>query len=132
MTIVEGGTGTRKSVIFTERELDVMGVLWDLESGTVGEVRDRMPVDLAYTTVLTILRTLEGKGYIGHEVEGRAYRYSPLVAREEAQESAVDRVTRKLFSGSTELLLTHLVSDRDLGDEELARLRALLDDRLGG
>ncbi len=132
MTIEESKGHDEKTVIFTERELDVMDVLWDMDSGTVGEVREHLPVDLAYTTVLTILRTLEDKGYVGHEAEGRAYRYRPLVAREDAQVSAIERVTRKLFSGSTELLLTHLVSDRDLGDEELARLRELLDKRLEG
>jgi len=118
-------------VIFTERELDLMGVLWDLESGTVAEVRERLSDDLAYTTVLTILRTLEDKGYVAHEEEGRAHRYFPLVERNEAQTSALRRLTRKLFSGSTEMLLTHLVADRDLEDGDLRRLADLLEDRLG-
>lgn len=118
-------------VIFTERELDLMGVLWDLGSGTVAEVRERLSDDLAYTTVLTILRTLEEKGYVAHEEEGRAHRYFPLVERNEAQTSALRRLTRKLFSGSTEMLLTHLVADRDLEDGELRRLHDLLEDRLG-
>ncbi len=121
-----------KEVIFTARELDLMAVLWDLGSGTVTEVRVRLADDLAYTTVLTILRTLEEKGHVGHESEGRAHRYRPLVEREQAQESALDRITQKLFSGSTELLLTHLVSDRDLSDAEAERLRALLSERLEG
>lgn len=121
-----------KEVIFTARELDLMAVLWDLGSGTVTEVRDRLADDLAYTTVLTILRTLEEKGHVGHESEGRAHRYRPLVEREQAQESALNRITQKLFSGSTELLLTHLVSDRDLSDAEAERLRALLSERLEG
>lgn len=118
-------------VIFTERELDLMGVLWDLGSGTVAEVRERISDDLAYTTVLTILRTLEEKGHVGHEEEGRAHRYFPLVERDEAQTSALRRLTRKLFSGSTEMLLTHLVADRDLEERELRRLHDLLEDRLG-
>ncbi|GMR13742.1 MAG: hypothetical protein BMS9Abin29_1958 [Gemmatimonadota bacterium] len=121
-----------KEVIFTARELDLMAVLWDLGSGTVAEVRDRLSDDLAYTTVLTILRTLEEKGHVGHESEGRAHRYRPLVERQRAQESALDRITQKLFSGSTELLLTHLVSDRELSDAEAERLRELLSERLGG
>ena len=121
-----------KEVIFTARELDLMAVLWDLGSGTVTEVRDRLADDLAYTTVLTILRTLEEKGHVGHEAEGRAHRYRPLVEREQAQESALHRITQKLFSGSTELLLTHLVSDRDLSDAEAERLRELLSKRLEG
>lgn len=118
-------------VIFTERELDVMDVLWEAGASTVAEVRERLHDDLAYTTVLTMLRTLEEKGYVGHVEEGRAYRYHPLVERGRAQESALRRLTRKLFSGSTELLLTHLVSDRDLTEAELRRLQSLLEERLG-
>lgn len=118
-------------IVFTDRELDVMAVLWELGAATVAEVRERLPDDLAYTTVLTVLRILEEKGYVEHEVEGKAYRYRPTVKREVAERSAVRRLVRKLFRGSPELLLTHLVSDRSLTEEELRRLRALLDDRLG-
>jgi BlaI family transcriptional regulator, penicillinase repressor len=125
-TLEEAG----REVLFTERELDVMDVLWDRGSGTVGEVREAISDDLAYTTVLTILRTLEEKGYVEHEPEGRAYRYLPRVGRDEARESHVRRLLRKLFSGSPELLMTQLVSDRDLSRAELTRLRRLLDDRL--
>lgn len=118
-------------VVFTDRELDLMGVLWEHGPSTVAEVRERLPVALAYTTVLTILRTLEEKGHIGHEEEGRAYRYHALVERGEARVSAVGRITEKLFAGRADLLLTHLVSDQELSDEQLARIRALLDERLG-
>jgi BlaI family penicillinase repressor len=118
-------------IAFTERELDVMGVLWDLGGATVAEVRDRLSDDLAYTTVLTVLRTLEEKGYVGHVEEGKAHRFHPLVERQEAGTSVLRRITRKLFKDSPELLLTHLVSDRGLTDEELRRMRALLEERLG-
>lgn len=116
---------------FTNRELDLMAVLWDLESATVAEVRDRLGDELAYTTVLTVLRTLEDKGYVSHTQEGKAYRYHPAVARESAGASAVSRLVGKMFSGSPEFLLTHLVSDRDLSTEDLERIRRLLDERLG-
>jgi predicted transcriptional regulator len=116
---------------FTNRELDVMAVLWDLEAATVAEVRDRLGDDLAYTTVLTILRTLEEKGYVGHTQEGKAYRYRPAVERERAGASAVNRLVGKLFRGSPELLLTHLVEDRDLSTDDLERMKRLLDERLG-
>lgn len=119
-------------VLFTDRELDVMGVLWDLGTGTVADVRERLADDLAYTTVLTILRTLEEKGYVGHEEEGRAYRYHPLVERDRAQASALRRLTRKLFGDSTEMLLTHLVADRRLDEDEIRRLQRLLEERLEG
>ena len=121
-----------KDGVFTERELDVMAVLWDHCSATVADVRERLTDELAYTTVLTILRTLEDKGYVSHRPEGRAYRYHPLVDREEARVSHLNRLTQKLFSGSTERLLTHLVAERGMSEEELERLRALLNQRLEG
>ncbi len=121
-------------VAFTERELDVMAVLWEgpATGSTVAEVRERLADELAYTTVLTVLRTLEEKGYLAHEEEGKAYRYRPLVGREAAGTSALRRLVRKVFRGSPELLLTQLVADRGLSREELERMRQLLDQRLDG
>src|SRR5882762_4754046 len=107
---------------FTDRELDVMSVLWDLDSATVAAVREQLADELAYTTVLTVLRTLEQKGYVGHTGEGRAHRYRPLVKREAAGRSALRRLVDKVFDGSSEMLLTQLVSDKNLSDEELRRL----------
>jgi BlaI family transcriptional regulator, penicillinase repressor len=115
---------------FTDRELDIMGVLWERGPSTVSEVREALTDDLAYTTVLTVLRVLEEKGHVGHEEEGRAHRYFPRVQRAEAGESALRRLTRKVFRGSPEMLLTHLVSDRQLTDSDLRRMRELLDERL--
>lgn len=117
-------------ISFTDRELDVMAVLWERGSGTVAEVRDALPEDFAYTTVLTVLRTLEEKGFVSHVAEGKAHRYMPKVSQDVAGHSALSRVLDKIFGGSPELLLTQLVSDRDLDAEELRRLRKLLDDRL--
>lgn len=118
-------------ISFTDRELDVMAVLWEHGSGTVAEVRKALGDPLAYTTVLTVLRTLEEKGHVAHVEEGKAHRYRPLVARKSAGRSALARVVDKLFSGSPELLLTQLVSDRRLGAAEVRRLRRVLDERLG-
>jgi len=117
-------------IAFTDRELDVMNVLWDAGSATVAEVRERLSDDLAYTTVLTVLRTLDQKGYVAHIGEGRAHRYRPLVKRAAAGRSALRRLVEKVFDGSPELLLTQLVSDKNLSDEELRRLRKLLAERL--
>jgi uncharacterized protein YceH (UPF0502 family) len=71
-------------ILFTGRELDVMAVLWTHGASTVAEVRARLDVPLAYTTVLTVLRTLEGKGHVSHESDGKAHRYQPRVARDAA------------------------------------------------
>ncbi len=108
----------------------ILNVVWDVGPATVAEVRERIADDLAYTTVLTILRTLEQKGYVSHTEDGRAHRYKPLVKREVAGRTALRRLVDKVFDGSPELLLTQLVSDKNLSDEELRRLRKLLADRL--
>jgi BlaI family penicillinase repressor len=118
-------------ISFTDRELDVMAVLWEHGSGTVAEVREGLHDQLAYTT-LTILRTLEEKGFVSHIAEGKAHRYLPAVSQDLAGKSALSRVLDKIFAGNPEMLLTHLVSDQNLDDDDLRRLRRLLDDRLGG
>ncbi len=119
-------------ITFTDRELDVMAVLWGRGSATVAEVRERLPDDLAYTTVLSVLRTLEEKGHVGHREEGKAHRYFPLVERRVAGRSALARLIDTVFNGSPELLLTQLVSDRDLSDDQIKKLRRLMDARLRG
>jgi predicted transcriptional regulator len=116
------------SAHFTDRELDVMKVLWLHGPATVAEVRGRLDDDLAYTTVLTVLRTLEEKGHVGHREEGKAHRYHAKVAETQARRTALLRVLDRVFGGSAELLLTQLVADRDLSPEELKRLRAVMDD----
>jgi predicted transcriptional regulator len=118
-------------VLFTDREVDVMQVLWDRGPSVVAEVRAALKDELAYTTVLTILRTLESKGYVGHEEVGRGHRYFAKVKQQAAQDSALRHVTSKLFKGSSELLFTRLVSDSRLSPEELARMRQLLADHKG-
>ena len=120
-------------VSFTDRELDVMSVLWTAGPSTVAEMRDALAAAghaLAYTTVLTVLRTLEAKRYVAHDEEGRAHRYRPLVARDAAGRSALKRLLGTVFGGSPELLLTQLVRERGVGEDEIRRMRALLDRQL--
>ena len=116
---------------FPPRELDVMSILWDLGSATVAEVKERMSDPLAYTTVLSALQTLEEKGYVRHEEDGRAYRYHPTVDWKTAGGRELGRLLKKIFKGSPELLLVELVSDRRMDQEQLRRIRALVDERLG-
>ena len=118
------------SAIFTERELDIMAVLWEHGPSTVAEVHEHLSDEIAYKTVLTMLRVLEQKGHIGHEEEGRAHRFHSLVKREDAAGTAIDRVLDKIFGGSQELLLTHLVRDRKLSNADIKRLRKILGDRM--
>jgi predicted transcriptional regulator len=117
-------------IYFPPRELEVMSILWRLGSGSVSEVRDELSEKLAYTSVLSALQTLEEKGYVRHEAEGRAYRYYPTVNAERAGKSALARIRDAVFQGSAERMFAQLVSDRGLGREELERMRRLLAERL--
>ncbi len=119
-------------IVLADRESDLMEVLWDHGPSTVTEVRDRLDAKLAYNTVLSILRTLEVKGYVGHEEEGRAHRYVAKIARDAARVSALRQLSAKLFKGSVELLLTSAVTDEKLSAEEIRRIRALLDAHADG
>lgn len=118
-------------IMLYDRELEVMEVLWEKQSATVAEVRAALPEQMAYTTVLTVLRRLEKKGYVTHEEDGQAHRYHPAIESQAARESALERLVSRLFGGSKELLLTHLVSDRTLSAEERRRMRKLVDDSTG-
>ena len=113
-------------IYLTDREADVMQVLWDHGPSVVNEVKGKLSDDLAYTTVLTILRTLEQKGYVKHEEEGRVHRYFAAVKEDAARSSALQHLTGKLFKGSAELLFTHLVADRKLSKDQVQRMRELL------
>ncbi len=113
-------------ISLTNREADVMQVLWDHGPCLVAEVREHLQDDLAYTTVLTILRTLESKGYVRHAEEGRGHRYSAKVQQQDARKSALRHLKDKLFKGSAELLFTHLVTDQKLTPEQIKRMRELL------
>lgn len=118
---------------FTSRELDIMTVLWRLDTATVGEVREALAsdgIELAYNTVLSMLRILQEKGFVAHEAEGRAHRFRPLVARDAASRTALRTLLDGLFDRSPEALLVHLVRDERLDRAALERLRALVDAEL--
>jgi len=117
-------------ISFTPRELDVMSILWRSGSGTVSEVREGLGEELAYTSVLSALQTLEEKKFVRHEAEGRAYRYFPTVEPETAGRSAMARIREAVFQGSAELMFAQFVSDRKLNRDELERMRRLLAERL--
>jgi predicted transcriptional regulator len=111
-------------VMLADREMDVMMVLWESGSGTVAEVREGLADALAYNTVLTVLRTLEKKGIVGHVEVGQAHRYVPLVERANVRRSALRRLVDKLFAGAPDQLLSHMVDERSLTIADLDRLRA--------
>src|SRR5215213_6138879 len=111
----------------TQRELDIMSVLWELGEATANEVRERVDPSLAYTSISTMIRTLELKGYVSHRRgEGKTHVYFPVIDAETAGESALGRLLDKIYGGSPIKLLAHLVERRKLSEDELTRMRDLL------
>ena len=111
----------------TQRELDIMGVLWELGEATATEVRDRVDPNLAYTSISSMIRTLELKRYVSHRRgEGKTHIYFPVIDPEKAGATALGRVLDKIYGGSPIKLLAQLMDQHRLTDKELARMRDLL------
>ncbi|HEV2261871.1 MAG TPA: BlaI/MecI/CopY family transcriptional regulator [Candidatus Rubrimentiphilum sp.] len=118
----------KKSPTLTDAELRLMEVLWQKRRATVAEVTEALPPPpIAYNTVLTTMRILEQKGYVNHEEEGRAYVYAPLVAREEAAQSAVGLLLDRFFGNKSAELALRLIEKERPSEEELQRLKNLID-----
>jgi BlaI family transcriptional regulator, penicillinase repressor len=119
----------KTSQTLTEAELRIMQVLWHKGPGTVQQILDILPGNpaLAYNTVLTTIRILERKGYVGHAKDGRAHLYSPLVAEEEASRSEIRHLVSRFFRNSHEDLVLNILEDRGINPEELERLRKMLE-----
>lgn len=108
-----------------------MHVLWDHPGSTVGDIVERMagPEKPAYNSVLTIIRILEKKGYVSHEKGGRAFVYSAVVDRQQARRGALTHVLSRFFNGSRAELVMDLLGHDDVDDDELGRVKALLERR---
>ncbi|HET7813665.1 MAG TPA: BlaI/MecI/CopY family transcriptional regulator [Candidatus Baltobacteraceae bacterium] len=118
----------KKSPTLTDAELRLMDVLWHKKRATVAEVTEALPPPpLAYNTVLTTMRILEQKGYVTHDEEGRAYVYRPLVQRDDAAKSAVGHLVSRFFGNQSGALALRLVEEARPSDEELQRLKKLIE-----
>jgi len=105
-----------------------MKVLWKKGAATVGDVAASLTADppLAYSTVLTTLRILEGKGYLRHTKKGRAFVYEPVIAQEEASRTALGYVVNRFFGGSRELLVVNLLKEESISRAELRRIKKMI------
>lgn len=119
----------RKSPTLTEVELELMDVLWDKEQATVSEIVEALPDErLAYSSVLTMMRILEQKGYVTHEKEGRAFNYRAIVDRQQAQKSVIGYLLKRFFNNSPELLVVNLLDHEDVSPAEVKRLRKMIEE----
>jgi len=124
----------KTSQTLTEAELRIMQVLWQKGSGTVQQILDVLPghPSLAYNSVLTTIRILERKGYVGHAKDGRAHVYTALVAEGEASRSEIRHLVGRFFRNSHEDLVLNILEDRGIVPEELDRLRKMLEQTENG
>ena len=120
----------KKQPQLTPLELQIMQVLWELESANVQAVQERLPgsTRLAYTTVQTMLNVLHRKGRVKRVLHGRAYEYQPLLSQEKAESHAVRDMIDRLFGGSVDGLLMSLVKARQLDPKSLKKLNRMLEE----
>jgi len=114
----------------TPLELEVMEALWRVAPANVQAVRAALADkrELAYTTVQTMLNILERKGKVDHVREGRAHVYRPTLSRAKAASQAASELVEKMFGGSPQRLVMHLVEDSQITAEQLAEIQKLLDE----
>ncbi|MDH4239609.1 MAG: BlaI/MecI/CopY family transcriptional regulator [Phycisphaerae bacterium] len=112
-------------------ELRIMNVVWDKGQATVHDVKDvisrgRKP---AYSTILTMMRKLEAKGYLAHDVDDRTYVYRAAISRQTVRHGVLGDLLDRLFEGSPLLLLNNLVEQDLISEEEVREIRKLIGKR---
>jgi BlaI family penicillinase repressor len=115
----------------TTQELEIMKVVWERETATVRDVYETLLArrKVAYTTVMTMMKILENKGYLRRKQVDRAYVYRPTQPKNRVIGAMVRDFVNRVFNGSAEPLLVHLIEDRGLTPEELEEIRRLIGER---
>ena len=118
------------SPALTDAEARVMAVLWRLRTATVGDVVAALKTkrEVTYSTVQTILRILETKGYVTHDKVARAFVYHPLIDERQARRRALRHLVSRLFNGSPSLLVLNVLEDDAIDQAELRRLKKMIED----
>jgi len=113
----------------SDLQLAIMHVLWRQGEATVAEVHASLQPGrgLAPTTIATVLSRLEKRGLVAHRSEGRQFVYRSLVSEQEVRRTMVSELTDLLFAGDAAELVSHLLSGREVGHEDLARVKALIE-----
>jgi predicted transcriptional regulator len=112
----------------TRRERQIMEIIYGRGRATAGDIHRELPDRPSYSTVRTLLRVLEEKGYLRHEYDGPRYVYSPCISAENAQRSAIEQLLRTFFNNSAANAMAALLdmSSANLSDTELKRLARLI------
>ncbi len=116
---------TQAAQNLTNRETEIMAVLWDLGSATADVIREALPGEPHDSTVRTHLRGLETKGYVRRKRQGKADVYRPTLPRQKAQGKAIQSLVSRFFGGSPEALIVRLLEDENISVEKLDELKRL-------
>ena len=104
----------------TKAEEEIMHILWDIERGLVRDILDRLgDPDIPHSTVSSVVRILEKKGFVGHKAYGKTHEYFPIISREDYAAQDVKGVLEKYFGGSPKGLVSFLVEKENLDLKEL-------------
>ena len=119
-----------RSPALTDAEARVMSVLWQRGTATVGDAVAALKKKrvVSYSTVQTILRILEQKGYVAHNKVARAFVYRPLIDERQARRRALRHLLSRLFNGSPSLLVLNVLDDDEMDPAELKRVKKLVED----
>ncbi|MCG7624741.1 MULTISPECIES: BlaI/MecI/CopY family transcriptional regulator [unclassified Epibacterium] len=119
--------------LLTEVELEFMTVVWDLGQGSVRDILAELNKvqERAYTSVATVLKIMEQKGFLTSERVDRSLVYRPAIPKADYQKTSLKNLSSKLFNGAPAALVARLVDDEDITDDMLVEMRALLNERLG-
>lgn len=115
-------------------QLAIMQVVWRRGQATVADVQQDLAPQraLAYTTIATMLTKMERKGLVAHSRQGRTFVYRPLVEQQHVSRSMVADLVEKLFAGDVTEMVSHLLDECDIQPDELARIKALVDEKERG
>lgn len=114
----------KPSEVFTDKELQIMKIVWQMGEASVKDIQERLPGDPHYNSVLTIIRVLERKGHLVHRAEGKAYFYSAGESREKARARLLRHLVDQVFGGSAPSAVLSLVETGDLTKKDLDEIRA--------
>jgi predicted transcriptional regulator len=112
----------------TKAEEQVMQILWQLKEAIVKDIIEEMPEPKpAYNTVSTVVRVLEGKGFIDHKAYGNSHVYFPLISDAEYKKFTFDKMMKNYFSNSYQSLVSFIVDEKNISVKELDELTSLID-----
>lgn len=111
---------------FTDKELEIMRVIWEIGEATTKQIQEMLPGNHHYNSVLTIIRVLERKGHLTHRVAGKTHVYRARQSQEKARNRALNHLIKQVFGGSPASLVLHLVETGDLTEKDLQEIRVKL------